>query len=109
METTVERCPLDHLITVIGGRWKVQTLWALAQGTLRYGALRRALPGISERMLIGVLRALEADGLVQRTQYPEVPPRVEYALSETGRTLVPHLDALARWSAEHLTPTEARG
>ncbi|OZC01767.1 winged helix-turn-helix transcriptional regulator [Rubricoccus marinus] len=96
-------CPVTRLVDVIGGRWKVPILWQLSTGTHRYGALRRAIGGISERMLVQQLRALEADGLVARTQYPEVPPRVEYALTERGCSLVPLLQGLAEWSATHLT------
>ena len=90
------------MLKAIGGKWKILILWNLVEGTRRYGELRRRLPGISERMLIRGLRELEGDGLVHREQYPEVPPRVEYALTREGHALTPILNELAAWGAEHL-------
>ncbi len=106
VEDHVDRtmCPVTRLISAIGGRWKILLLWQLGDGPYRYGELRRRIEGISERMLVQQLRALEADGLVTRTQYPEVPPRVEYALTERGHSLVPLLRDLAEWSVVHLSP-----
>lgn len=95
-------CPLEAAVEAIGGKWKIPLLGRLAEGSQRWGALRRALPGVTEKMLAQQLRQLAADGLVSRTVYPEVPPRVEYALTPTGAALVPALDALAAWSAAHL-------
>lgn len=102
MSEALYRCPVDAVLEVIGGKWKMQILWRLVQRTHRYGELRRAIPGITEKMLVQQLRQLEADGLVRRTPYPEVPPRVEYALTERGRTLTPLLSQLAGWGQEHL-------
>lgn len=99
---TPEACPLTRLFGRIGGKWKIPLLWVLASGPHRYSDLRRALPEVSERMLIRSLRELEADGFVARTQYPEVPPRVEYALTSLGTSLTPLLGNLAAWSHEHL-------
>lgn len=96
-------CPVTRLMQAIGGRWKILLLWQLGTGPHRYGELHRAIDGISERMLVQQLRALEADGLVSRTQFPQVPPRVEYALTERGHSLLPLLRELAGWSAEHLS------
>jgi DNA-binding HxlR family transcriptional regulator len=95
-------CPVTAVVDLVGGKWKIPLLWHLQRGPLRYGDLRRAIPGISEKMLGQQLQALAADGLVDRTAYPEIPPRVEYALTERGRTLVPALNALAEWGVHHL-------
>ena len=81
-------------LDVLGGKWGLPIVARLAAGTQRYGELKRSLPSISERMLIKQLRRLEADGIVRRQQYPEVPPRVEYSLSEVGLSLLPALDPL---------------
>ena len=96
------KCPIEAVLKAIGGKWKILILWNLLGGTLRFGELRRRLPGISERMLIRGLRELERDGIVHREQYPEVPPRVEYALTPKGQALTPILNRLAVWGAEHL-------
>ena len=99
---TKPACPVTHALDLLGGKWKIQILWQLAQGPRRFGALRRAVPGVSERMLAQQLRALAADGFVARTAFPEVPPRVVYALTERGASLVPALSALADWAVVHL-------
>jgi len=93
----VSGCPVETGLDLISGRWKARILWKLYQGTMRYGELRRALPGITEKMLARQLRELERDQLVTRTQYPEMPPRVEYSLSEFGETMRPILEALREW------------
>lgn len=98
----MHRCPVDAVLEVIGGKWKMLLVWTLVQRPHRYGALRRALPHISEKMLIQQLRQLEADGLVHREQFPEVPPRVEYSLTARGRTLTPILSQLSDWGRTHL-------
>ena len=82
------------------GRWKLQILFHLFGGrVLRFSELERAIPEVSQKMLTQQLRQLESDGLVQRTVFPEVPPRVEYALTEWGQSLCPALDALLTWIA----------
>lgn len=101
-------CPVDAVVDVIGGKWKLRILWRLSQRTHRYGGLRRAIPEISEKMLYQQLRQLEADGLVRRTAYPEVPPRVDYALTARGRSLVPVLNEVAAWGVQHLADRLAR-
>lgn len=98
-----EGCPITSVLSVLGGKWKIPLLWHLREETLRYSALRDRLPGISERMLVRSLKELQQDGLVERTSYPEVPPRVEYALTERGASLTPVLSRLAAWGIEHLT------
>lgn len=97
----VHVCPVETGLELIGGRWKARILWKLYNGTLRFGELRRGLPGITEKMLAQQLKELEHDQLIIRTQYPEMPPRVEYSLSEFGRSLTPVLEALKAWGAEH--------
>jgi DNA-binding HxlR family transcriptional regulator len=93
----VHICPVETGLELIGGRWKARILWKLYNGTMRFGELRRRLSGITEKMLAQQLRELEHDRLIIRTQYPEMPPRVEYSLSEFGRTLTPVLEALKTW------------
>ena len=100
-------CPVETGLDLISGRWKARILWKLYQGTMRYGELRRALPGITEKMLARQLRELERDQLVTRTQYPEVPPRVEYTLSEFGETMRPILEALREWGMANNTRISA--
>ena len=95
-------CELEAVLGIVGGKWKLFILWNLRSGTLRYAELRRRTPGVSERVLINQLRELEADGMVHREQYPEVPPRVEYSLTDKGRSLSPALDALGAWGKEHV-------
>lgn len=100
---------VSEILARIGDKWTVLVVGELSQGTLRYGELRRAVEGISQRMLTLTLKQLEADGLVIRTMYPTIPPRVEYSLSELGRTLIKPLSALHHWTIEHRTAlVEAR-
>jgi DNA-binding HxlR family transcriptional regulator len=98
----LDACPVRAVLDVIGGKWKVLILWQLTGGACRYSVLNRRIPDVSERMLVKQLGELVDDGLVARTQFPEVPPRVEYALTETGASLTPLLNQLAEWSLEHL-------
>lgn len=90
-------CSMDLTMSFIGGKWKAVVLWYLKGGRKRFGELRKLVPGISEKMLSLQLRELEKDGIVKRTIFPEVPPRVEYELTEEGKTLVPMLNAIAEW------------
>jgi len=94
-------CPVETALRVIGGKWKCVILWFLKDRAYRTGELRRQIPGVSEKMLIQQLRALEADGLVQRRVHQEVPPRVQYSLTAHGRALEPTLDALSEWGRKH--------
>jgi len=95
-------CGLDATIDVIAGKWKALILWELDGGTRRFGALRRGVSGISEKMLIQQLRELEADGLVHREAYPEIPPRVEYSLTELGASLNAALLPLCEWGERNM-------
>ncbi|HEY0220406.1 MAG TPA: helix-turn-helix domain-containing protein [Afipia sp.] len=94
-------CPVEVTLDLIDGKWKGVILFHLQEGFLRFGELRRLMPGITQRMLTKQLRALEDDGLITRKVYAEVPPRVEYALSETGEGLRPVIDALRSWGIDH--------
>lgn len=109
-ETTSSRdpyergCPSRGLLDRIGDKWSILVLGELGQnGTARFTQLRKRLSGVSEKMLTQTLRALERDGLVRRTVYPEVPVRVEYTLTPLGQTLREPLKALTAWSMEHTT------
>jgi len=94
-------CPIEATLGVIGGRWKAAVLFQLRSGTKRFGELRRLLPNVTQRMLTLQLRELEADGLVQRTVYAEVPPRVEYTITPWGASLEPVLLAMCEWGARY--------
>ncbi|PUZ22764.1 transcriptional regulator [Chitinophaga parva] len=95
--TIIENCGMAISMTIFGGRWKPAILFYLSEGRMRYGALRAAIPGISERMLIQQLKELEKYDIVRRIAYPEVPPRVEYELTDNGLTLVPLMKAMSAW------------
>ena len=96
-------CGIDAALDVVSGKWKGLILWELNQyGTRRFAELRRALPGVSEKMLAQHLRELEEDSLVQRKVYAEVPPRVEYSLTEHGRALNKALEPLGEWGRERI-------
>ena len=99
-ETT--RCGLDAVLNVVGGKWKTLILWELHPRPRRFGELRRLVEGISEKVLIQQLRELEADGIVHREQYNEVPPRVEYSLTALGESLNRALMPLCDWGEEHM-------
>lgn len=92
---------IREVLDRIGDKWSVLIVSTLSTEPLRYSDLQASIPGISQRMLTVTLKALERDGLVTRTAYPEVPPRVEYALTDLGRSLVDAVTALAGWAASH--------
>lgn len=92
---------MADILNRIGDKWSVMIVGYLKGKTMRFNELRHAIGGISQRMLTLTLRNLERDGLVTRTVYPEIPPRVEYQLTSLGRTLTEPLDALWNWAAEH--------
>lgn len=96
-------CGLDATLRVIAGKWKPLILYFVAQdGPTRYGELRRAIRDVSDKMLIQQLKELEADGLVKRTDYKEVPPRVDYSLTPLGHSLAQALVPLCSWGTEHM-------
>jgi DNA-binding HxlR family transcriptional regulator len=92
-------CSVEVALDVIGGRWKGVVLYHLLGGVKRFNELRRLVPGVTQRMLTRQLRELEAHGLVQRTVYPVVPPKVEYQLTDLGLTLKPLLTELRSWGS----------
>jgi len=94
-------CAVESALAVIGGRWKAVVVYRLFPGKLRFGELRRLLPNCTQRMLTLQLRELERDGLLKRTVYTEVPPRVEYELTSFGRSLEPILKSLLEWGERY--------
>lgn len=100
-----DHCGIAAAMSVIDGKWKVSILWELDQRPgLRFGEMRRLVPGVSEKVLAAQLRELETDGIVHREVYDEVPPRVEYSLTPLGRELNGALESLGEWGARHLLP-----
>ena len=99
---------LHRALGVLAGKWKGEILWQLVQRKQRFGELRQSIPGVTQHMLTTQLRDLEAKGLVKRTVFPEVPPRVEYEITPAARALRPVFDELFRWSQEHGFPTAAQ-
>lgn len=95
-------CPVEACFEVIGGKWKGVILFHLMGGTKRFNELLRLIPGVTQRMLTRQLRELEDDGIVSRKVYAEVPPKVEYSLTEFGRTLEPLLGYLQQWGKESI-------
>jgi DNA-binding HxlR family transcriptional regulator len=95
------RCPIRGVLDCIGDRWSVLALAALSRGTLRFTEVRRALGDVSQRVLAQTLRKLERDGYVTRKVYPTVPPKVEYALTPLGDSLVAQLAGLVEWAKEN--------
>lgn len=100
-------CPVDFAFQKIGGKYKGRIIWYLKDGVIRYGELRRKVEGISPKMLTQALRELEADALVERKVYHEVPPHVEYALTARGRQLVPAIELLRLWAIQQTTGIKA--
>jgi DNA-binding HxlR family transcriptional regulator len=96
-QVILNECPVTFTLEKMGGRWKPLILYQLQQGVLRYGQLKKSIPGITEKMLVQHLRELEADGLIVRDVKPVVPPHVEYSLTQSGKTLTPILNAMAEW------------
>ena len=101
MEKTLPACPVEATLTLIGDRWKVLILRDLMEGTRRFGELKKSLGGITQKVLTANLRQMEDTGLLTRKVYAEVPPRVEYTLTDTGYSLRPVMDAIAAWGAEY--------
>ena len=99
MQTTKElpACPVETTLLLIGDKWKVLILRDLMPGTKRFGELKRSVGGVSQKVLTAQLRAMEDSGLLTRTVYAEVPPRVEYTLTALGQSLKPILDAMQSW------------
>ena len=96
-EKKLPACPVETTLTLISSKWKILILRDLMPGTKRFGELKKSIGGVSQKVLTAQLREMETDGLVRRTVYPEVPPRVEYTLTALGRSLKPILDAMWDW------------
>jgi DNA-binding HxlR family transcriptional regulator len=94
-------CPVSVTVGLIGNKWKLLIIRDLLTGTKRFGQLHKSVTGISQKVLTDNLRALEADGLLTRIVYAEVPPRVEYTLTEVGNSLLPIMDSMAAWAEEY--------
>lgn len=92
-----EQCPVEVGLNILSGKWKLKILWHLSNGTIRFNELQRLLGDITTKTLTRQLRELEGQGIIVRKVYPEIPPRVEYALSELGATLKPILAQLCEW------------
>ncbi|RHJ81456.1 helix-turn-helix domain-containing protein [Parabacteroides sp. AM08-6] len=97
-------CPIRDILSRLGNKWSMLVLITLdANGTMRFSDIHKSIADISQRMLTVTLRTLEADGLVTRNVYAEVPPRVEYYLTDTGKSLMPHVENLVNWAIEYMS------
>lgn len=100
-QKTLPACPVETTLTLIGDKWKVLILRDLLTGTKRFGELRRSVGQVSQKVLTAQLRQMEGSGLLDRKVYAEVPPRVEYSLTELGRSLSPILNAMQSWGEDY--------
>lgn len=98
-------CPLEATSQVLGGKWTIEILWHLLEGSIRPSELRRRIPKLSERMLINRLKFLEDEGLVKRKVYDQIPPKVEYSMTAYGKTLTPVLKSMEEWGVKHMKAT----
>jgi DNA-binding HxlR family transcriptional regulator len=96
-----QKCSITTTLSVIDGKWKAVILWHLIEKMYRFNEIKHLIPDITHKVLTQQLRELEADGIIQRKVYAEVPPRVEYVLTAFGRTLIPVLNMMAQWGFEH--------
>lgn len=103
---TLPACPVETTLSLIGDKWKVLILRDLMSGTKRFGELKKSIGSVSQKVLTAQLRDMESNGLVTRTVYPEVPPRVEYSLTALGRSLKPILDAMWNWGENYKASVE---
>ena len=101
MDKTLPACPVETTLSLISDRWKVLIIRDLLGGTKRFGELRKSVGNVSQKVLTANLRSMEEDGLLTRRVYAEVPPRVEYTLTETGMSLRPVLDAMQSWGESY--------
>ncbi|MGN1418251.1 MAG: winged helix-turn-helix transcriptional regulator [Acutalibacteraceae bacterium] len=99
-------CPVETTLTLIGDKWKVLILRDLMPGTKRFGELKKSIGSVSQKVLTAQLRDMEASGLVDRKVYAEVPPRVEYSLTELGKSLEPVLEAMKNWGEDYKTSVQ---
>ncbi|MGO0862581.1 winged helix-turn-helix transcriptional regulator [Clostridioides difficile] len=95
-------CPIEATLALIGGKYKTLILWHLKDTTLRFNELRKLIPKATPKMLTQQLRELESDGFIVRVVYPVVPPKVEYSLSDFGKSIIPILDVMCDWGSDYL-------
>ena len=107
MNNAPPTCGLDAALMVVGGKWKLLILFHLGPGKRRFGELRRLVSGVSEKMLIQQLRELQADGVIERVDFKEIPPKVEYSVTPLGRSLAQALMPLCEWGTAHAAAIEA--
>lgn len=100
------RCPVELTINLIGGKWKAVLLWELSEKTLRFNELTRLFPNATRKMLTQQLKEMERDGLVLRKEYHQIPPKVEYSLTDFGRTFMPILMSMNQWGIDYLDENE---
>ncbi len=100
-KNTTYQCSMELTLAVIGGKWKSLILWHLTEQTLRFSELRKQLPQVTQKMLTQQLRELERDGLVKRFIYTQIPPKVEYSLTDTGKSLLPILETMCQWGLNY--------
>jgi DNA-binding HxlR family transcriptional regulator len=108
MRKRMYNCPVEATLDVIGGKWKALILYYLKENIRRFGELKRSIPGITQKMLTQQLRELEANGLINRKVYAQVPPKVEYTLTEYGESLEPILKLMCDWGIKHRNQIEKR-
>lgn len=101
MEKNLPECPVETTLMLISDRWKVLIIRDLLNGTKRFGEIKKSVGNVSQKVLTANLRSMEDSGLLTRKVYPEVPPRVEYTLTQTGYSLKPILDAMVKWGTEY--------
>lgn len=95
-------CPIDFTMSLIGNKWSMWILWSLQDGPLRFGELKQLIPGITEKMLTQQLKKFENNNIVFRKVYPEIPPKVEYRLTQHGESLKAIMELIKQWGEEHL-------
>lgn len=100
-------CRVIDAIAIVGGKWKLVILWQLCQKTQRFNELEKAIPGITQKMLAQQLRQMEVDKLIARKVYPQIPPKVEYSITDHGKSLQIVLNALNDWAIKHLPATQS--
>ena len=105
-ERNFPECPVEMTLQLIGDKWKVLIIRDLLTGTKRFSELMRSVTGITQKVLTSNLRSMEADGLVNRKVYPQVPPKVEYSLTDAGLSLKPILDSMVEWGTEYRHSTQ---
>ena len=106
-QTGAADCPVTYCLSMIGGKWKPVILFCIANEVDRFGVMQRSVPGITKQMLTKQLRELEADGIVSRTVVAEVPPRVEYALTEKGKSVLPVIEQMRIWGERNMSLKES--